>query len=303
MGDPAPLQPDLPFDLEAPAPTPRSPQPAEAASTPVASELPARPAWRPVVVAEPGPPLTQRLLDRLRGLPWSRWRATGGRALGGGRVIGGVGARILRGGAAAVGTVVVHAAPYAASLARNLARAGLLKAALRLAALAIHVGGFPAVVTRTAIQLTVVHRAGLEVESVTYFETRDPAGYVVYQVPAELRTGLAVAFLPTVILALLAILCLAPALTPRFILHLHPNLLIWLEIWLGLGFAAHALPTNDEAAPLAEQARAGVGKAEPLALVTVVPAYLVAWLTRFGAVAPAVLGIAGALRISGAIFH
>jgi hypothetical protein len=269
------------------------------------------------VVAEPGPPLTRRLLDRLRGLHWWRWRATGGRALGGGRVIGAVGgralgggrvigavgARILRGGAAAVGTVVVNAAPYAASLARNLARAGLLKAALRLAALGIHVAGFPAVVTRTAIQLTVVHRAGLEVESVTYFETRDPAGYVIYQAPAELRTGLAVALLPSVILAVLAILCLAPALTPRFILHLHSNLLTWLAIWLGLGFAAHVLPTNDEAAPLAEQARAGVGKAEPLALVSVVPAYLVAWLTRFGAVAPAVLGVAGALRISGAIFH
>ena len=303
MSDPAPLQPDLPFDLEAPAPTPRSPQPAEAASTPVPSESPARPAWRPALVAEPGPPLTQQLLHRLRGLPWSRWRATGGRALGGGRVIGAVAARLLRGGAAAVGTVVVHAAPYAVSLARNLARAGLLKAALRLAALAIHVAGFPAVVTRTAIQLTVVHRAGLEVESVTYFETRDPAGYVIYQAPAELRTGLAVAFLPTLILALLAILCLAPALTPRFILHLHPTVLTWLAIWLGLGFAAHALPSNDEAGPLAEQARAGVGKAEPLALVTVVPAYLVAWLTRFGAVAPAVLGVAGALRISATIFH
>jgi hypothetical protein len=223
--------------------------------------------------------------------------------LGGSRGIGALAGRALRAGASVAGILIVRAAPYAIALARNIARAGLVKAALRMAALAIHVAGFPAVVTRTAIQLTVVHRAGLEVESVTYFETRDPAGYVVYQAPAELRTGLAAAFVPTLVLAALAILCLAPALTPRFILHLHPNALTWLEIWLGLGFAAHALPTHDEAAPLAEQARAGLGKADPLALLTVMPAYLVAWLTRLGAVPPAALGIAGALWVSRAIFH
>lgn len=303
MGDPAPLQPDLPFDLDAPAPAPRSPKPAEATSTPVPAEPPSPPAWRPTVVEAPGPPLTQQLLGRLRGLPWERWSALAGRAVGGSRGIGAVAARALGGGASVARTLVVRSAPYAVALARNIARAGLVKAALRMAALAVHVAGFPAVVTRTAIQLTVVHRAGLEVESVTYFETRDPAGYVIYQAPAELRTGLAAAFVPTLVLAVLAILCLAPALTPRFILHLHPTVLTWLAIWLGLGFAAHALPTNDEAAALAEQARAGVGKADPLALLSVVPAYLVAWLTRFGAVPPAALGIAGALWVSGTIFH
>ncbi|HLB77622.1 MAG TPA: hypothetical protein VJO72_11360 [Candidatus Dormibacteraeota bacterium] len=317
MGEPAPLQPDLPFDLEPPAPAPRSPKPAEAAATPVPTEPPSQPAWRPTVVEPPGPPLTQRILGRVRGLPWARGRALAGRALRGSRGIGalagralggsrGIGApagRALRAGASVAGTLIIRGAPYAIALARNIARAGLVKAALRMAALAIHICGFPAVVTRTAIQLTVVHRAGLEVESVTYFETRDPAGYVIYQAPAELRTGLTAAFVPTAVLAALAILCLAPALTPRFILHLHPNLLTWLEIWLGLGFAAHALPSYDEAAPLAEQARAGLGKADPLALLTVMPSYLVAWLTRFGAVPPAALGIAGALWASRAIFH
>jgi hypothetical protein len=303
MGEPAPLQPDLPFDLEPPAPAPRPPKPAEAAATPVPTEPPSPPAWRPTVVEPPGPPLTRQILDRVRGLPWARGRAMAGRALGGSRGIGASAARVLRAIGTVAGTLIVRSAPYAVALARNIARAGLVKAALRLAAMAIHVAGLPAVVTRTAIQLTVVHRAGLEVESVTYFETRDPAGYVIYQAPAELRSGLAAAFVPTAVLAVLAILCLAPALTPRFILHLHPTLLTWLELWLGLGFAAHALPSHDEAAPLAEQARARLGKADPLALLTVVPAYLVAWLTRFGAVPPAAFGIAGALWLSGAVFR
>jgi hypothetical protein len=303
MGEPAPLQPDLPFDLEPPVPAPRSPKPAETAAAPVPAEPPSQPAWRPTVVEPPGPPLTQQILGRVRGLPWARWRALAGRALGGSRGIGTVAGRALRAGGSVAATLIVRSAPYAIALARNIARAGLVKAALRMAALAIHVAGFPAVVTRTAIQLTVVHRAGLEVESVTYFEPRDPAGYVVYQAPTELRSGLAAAFVPATVLAALAILCLAPALTPRFILHLHPNPLTWLQIWLGLGFAAHVLPSNDEAAPLAEQARARLGKADPLALLTVVPAYLVAWLTRFGAVPPAGLGIAGALWVSGTIFH
>src|SRR5207245_11227605 len=116
------------------------------------------------------PPLPRQLRDRVRGRPRAQSRALAGRALGGSRGIGAVAARILRAIGRVAGTLIVRSAPYAIALARNIARAGLVKAALRMAALAIHIGGFPAVVTRTAIQLTVVHRAGLEVESVTYFE-------------------------------------------------------------------------------------------------------------------------------------
>src|SRR2546428_8588352 len=122
MGDPAPLQPELPFDLEAPAPVARSPKPADEASTPVPGDRPSPPAWRPTVVEAPAAPLTQ-ILDRVRAFPWARWRALAGRALGGSLGIGAVGARALRGGAAVAGTLIVRGAPYAATLARNLARA------------------------------------------------------------------------------------------------------------------------------------------------------------------------------------
>lgn len=302
MGEPAPLQPDLPFDLSPAASTPVS-RPAAESATPPPDEPPITQAWRPALVEELPPPLTQQLLGRLRGLPWSRWRALGRRAIGRGSRIGAIGARILRLGAAAAGSTLAKGAPYAVTLARKTARAGLPQAALRMGAVAVHVVGFPAVVTRTAIQLTAIHRAGLTIETVTYFEVRDPAGYVVYQAPANLGTGVAVAFLPTLILAVLAILCLAPALTPRTILHLHYSLLTWIQIWLGLGFAAHALPTHEEAGPLAEQARTGVGQAEPLALLTVGPAQLVAWVTAFGGLVPAALGIVVIWSLSGALFH
>ena len=51
------------------------------------------------------------------------------------------------------------------------------------------------------------------------------------------------------------------ALTPRIVLHLPVTWVTWLQVWLGVGFAAHALPAYDEAGPVAEQARVGVVKA------------------------------------------
>jgi len=306
MGEPAPLQPDLPFDLEAAAnaspATPPQPPVADSSVAP-AEPVSVRPAWRPAVVEDPGPPLSQQLLDRIRALPWSRWRGTGARALGAGGGATAILARFLRVAVAAGGSGLARFAPYAAALARNTARAGLVRAALRWSAIAVHAAGFPGVVLRTAVQFSVVHRAGLTVESVTYFEAQDPAGYVVYEAPKDLGTGLAVAYLPTVVLLLLSLLCLAPALTPRAVLHLHPGLLTWLQIWTGLAFATHAMPTHEEAAPLAEQARVGVAKAEPLALIAVVPAQLIAWISRFGGLAPALLGAALAIWLSGLIFR
>lgn len=303
MGEPAPLQPDLPFDRGGPAPSGRpGPPPGQpAAVTPPG--LPAVPAWQPTVVEELPPPLTQQLAGRLQGLPWARWGAQLQQAIRQSSWAGAVGRRTLRVGATAASAAMTQGAPYAAALARNTARAGLVRAGLRLAALAVHLVGFPAVVTRTAIQLTVVHRAGLTVESVTYFEARDPAGYVVYQAPADLGTGLAIAFAPTGILMALAIVCLAPTLTPRAALHLPVSLLTWAQIWLGLGFATHALPTHEEAEPLADQARAGLAKAEPLALLTMIPAQIVAWITAPDALLPAALGLAAALWVSGMFWH
>jgi len=303
MADPAPLQPDLPFDLEAPAPSARREPAGPDVPVSPADAAPSRPAWRPAVVEPPPPPLTEQLLARLRGLPWSRWRAMSARVMSRSGSVGRVGARYFRVAGAAAAAGLGRGAPYAATLAKNIARAGLVRAALRLGATALHIAGLPGVVIRTAVQFSVVHRAGLSVETATYFEVGDPAGYVVYEAPKDLSTGLAVAFVPTVILVILAVLCLAPALAPRTILHLHPNPLTWLQLWVGLALAAHALPNHGEAAPLAEQARAGVAKAQPLALIAVVPAQLTAWLTWFGGLAPALVGIAATLWLSGLVFR
>ena len=90
--------------------------------------------------------------------------------------------------------------------------------------------------------------------------------------------------------AVLAVICLAQALTPRAILDLPPTWVTWLQIWLGLAFAAHGLPAYEEAGPVAEQARVGVVKADPVAVFWVIPAQIAAVLTRFGGILPAIVG-------------
>ena len=287
-GAPDPIQEDLPF--EAPAAAPGS------------SETPPWVAARPR--ADLPPSLTDQLLTRLRAIPWARWRAAATPVLKSGAEQLGTVAKVaaIRGGGIAR-VAVKRGAPYTVRLAKATARISLIRAFPLLIARTIHLFGFPAVVLRTAIQFAVAHRAGLAIDEVTYFVVDDPAGYTVYEAPPWLGTAISIAYIPTLVLFILAILCLAPALAPRTVLHLPTNWMTGVQLWLGLSFAAHALPSYEEAGPVAEQARVGVVKADPVSVFWLIPAQIVAILTRFGGIVPAIVGVLACWWLATAIFH
>src|SRR5207248_2142775 len=79
---------------------------------------------------------------------------------------------------------------------------------------------------------------------------------------------------------------------PAVVLHLPITWITWVQLWLGLSFASHMLPSYEEAGPVAEQARVGVVKADPISVFWVIPAQIVALLTRLGGILPAVVGVA-----------
>jgi hypothetical protein len=280
-----PIQEDLPLDLEA--------GPAE------------RPAFRP---AEPNlgltPSLYEQIWTTLRAVPWARWRAQATPVLKAGAEQLGTVARVAvsRGGTVAR-VAVKRGTPYTLQLAKATARISLVRAFPLLIARTIHLFGFPAVVLRTAIQFTIAHRAGLTIDEVTYFRVDDPAGYTVYEAPPRLGTAIAITYLPTLVLWFLAVICLAPALTPRTLLHLPTTWLTWVQLWLGLAFASHMLPSYEEAGPVAEQARVGVVKADPISVFWVIPAQIVAVLTRFGGIVPAIVGVLACWWLAGALFR
>jgi hypothetical protein len=292
-----PIQEDLPLDLPA--------------SPPGAKPVPAAP--RPA--AELPPSLLEQFLAQVRGLPWGRWRAQAAPILkSGAEQVGAVAkVAVTRGSAAAKvaaahgGTVarvaVKRGAPYTVQLAKATAQISLIRAFPLLIARTIHLFSYPAVVLRTSIQFTVAHRAGLAIDEVIYFRVDDPAGYTVYEAPPRLGTAIAIAYVPTLVLAVLAVVCLAPALTPRVVLHLPATWVTWVQLWLGLAFAAHALPSYEEAGPVAEQARVGVVKADPVSVFWVIPAQIVAILTRFGGILPAVAGVLACWWLASALLH
>jgi hypothetical protein len=292
-----PIQEDLPLDLPA---SPQGAKPVPAAPRP-AAELP--------------PSLLEQFLAQLRALPWARWRAQAAPILkSGAEQVGAVAkVAVTRGSAAAKvaaahgGTVarvaVKRGAPYTVQLAKATAQISLIRAFPLLIARTIHLFGYPAVVLRTSIQFTVAHRAGLAIDEVIYFRVDDPAGYTVYEAPPRLGTAIAIAYVPTLVLAVLAVVCLAPALTPRVVLHLPATWVTWVQLWLGLAFAAHALPSYEEAGPVAEQARVGVVKADPVSVFWVIPAQIVAILTRFGGILPAVAGVLACWWLASALLH
>jgi hypothetical protein len=269
-----PIQPELPLDFDPAKPRPASNLPQKSA------------AWQPEPIIL-RPSIYERAFSWLRSLPWDRWR-TRARPL-------------LQAGAAQVQTsaaqlagmariAVSRGAPYTATLARRTASLSLFRLLFLQIAKTIHLAGLPAVVTRTAIQLALAHRAGLAIDEVVFFRLEDPAGYTVYEAPPRLSTAISIAYLPTLVLSILSFICLAPAITPHVVLHLPITWLTWLQVWLGLSFAAHALPAYEEAGPVAEQVRVGMRQADPVAVVAFLPTQAVALLGRLGGVLPAVAG-------------
>jgi|SRR6266853_1858950 len=282
-----PIQEDLPLDL---------------------TQSPAMPPAKQRRVPQPGgerpPSLVEQLLARLRAIPWARMRAKAAPVLRTGAEQLGTAAKVAVIRSSTVARVAVkRGTPYALQLAKGTARISFIRALPLLIARTIHLFGFPAVVVRTAIQFTIAHRSGLAIDEVVYFRVDDPAAYTVYEAPPKLGTAIAITYLPTLLLTILSVICLASALTPRVVLHLPITWVTWVQLWLGLSFAAHMLPSYDEAGPVAEQARVGVGKADPVSVFWVIPAQIVALLTRLGGILPAVVGVAACWWLASSIFR
>ncbi len=282
-----PIQEDLPLDL---TPSPAKPP------------APRRP------VLQPGgglpPSLVEQVLARLRAIPWARMRAKAAPVLRTGAEQLGSAAKVaMTRGSTVAWVAVKRGTPYAVQLAKGTARISFIRALPLLIARTIHLFGFPAVVVRTALQFTIAHRAGLAIDEVVYFRVDDPAGYTVYEAPPKLGTAIAITYLPTLVLAILSVFCLAPALTPRVVLHLPTTWVTWVQLWLGLSFASHMLPSYEEAGPVAEQARVGVVKADPVSVFWVIPAQIVALITRLGGILPAVVGVAACWWLASSIFR
>jgi len=282
-----PIQEDLPLDLT---------------QSPAKPPAPRRPVQQPR--GDLPPSLVEQVLARLRAIPWAGMRAKAAPVLRtGAEQLGGAAKVAVTRGSTVAWVAVKRGTPYAVQLAKGTARISFIRALPLLIARTIHLFGFPAVVVRTALQFTIAHRAGLAIDEVVYFRVDDPAGYTVYEAPPKLGTALAITYLPTLVLAILSVFCLAPALTPRVVLHLPTTWVTWVQLWLGLSFASHMLPSYEEAGPVAEQARVGVVKADPVSVFWVIPAQIVALVTRLGGILPAVVGVAACWWLASSIFR
>src|SRR5438477_3193354 len=282
-----PIQEDLPLDLtQVPAQPPatlRSP-------LPPGGELP--------------PSLFEQVLARLRAIPWARMGATAAPILRTGAEQLGTAAKVAVIRSSTVARVAVkRGTPYALQLAKGTARISFIRALPLLIARTIHLFGFPAVVVRAAIQFTIAHRSGLAIDEVVYFRVDDPAAYTVYEAPPKLGTAIAITYLPTLLLAFFSVICLAPALTPRAVLHLPITWVTWVQLWLGLSFASHMLPSYEEAGPVAEQRGVGGVKADRISAFGRVPQRVVALLTRLGGILPAVVGVAACSWLGVSLFR
>lgn len=101
---------------------------------------------------------------------------------------------------------------------------------------------FPGVVLRQAIQVVMCRLAGVKVLDVRYFRRDTPSGYVLHEMPKELRTSLGLALGPLVVHTILCMALCLPALAPVQFHESSIDAMGLFQLWLGLSIGMHAFP-------------------------------------------------------------
>ena len=98
-----------------------------------------------------------------------------------------------------------------------------------------------------------------------YFRVGNPAGYVIHESTENFNTTFLVSMGPFFVNTLLCILICLPAYMPIKFFNLEQPLSYFL-IWLGTSIGMHAIPSNEDANNIYEQAKKKVKEFNPLAL-------------------------------------
>jgi len=126
---------------------------------------------------------------------------------------------------------------------------------------------FPGIIVHEFAHMFFCKVRKIAVLDACYFRIGNPAGYVIHESTANFTTTFLVSMGPFIINTLLCLLICLPAYMPiKFFDIEHP--LSYFLIWLGVSIGMHAIPSNQDASNVYEQAKEEVKHHNILAIIS-----------------------------------
>jgi hypothetical protein len=126
---------------------------------------------------------------------------------------------------------------------------------------------FPGIIVHEFAHLFFCKLRNVAVFEVCYFQTKSPVGYVIHENTKNFYTTFLISMGPFFVNTILCLLICIPAYLPiNFFEISHP--LSYLLMWLGVSIGMHAIPSNQDAKNLYEQAKEKVKEKNVLALIS-----------------------------------
>lgn len=126
---------------------------------------------------------------------------------------------------------------------------------------------FPGIIVHEFAHLLFCRLRKVAILDVCYFRFENPAGYVIHESTDNFYTTFLISMGPFFVNTLLCLLICLPAYMPiKFFDIEHP--LSYVLIWLGVSIGMHAIPSNQDANNIYQQAREKVKERNILALIS-----------------------------------
>jgi hypothetical protein len=126
---------------------------------------------------------------------------------------------------------------------------------------------FPGIIVHEFAHMFFCKLRKVAVFDACYFRVGNPAGYVVHENTDNFSTTFLISMGPFFINTLLCLLICLPAYMPiKYFDLAHP--LSYFLMWLGVSIGMHAIPSNQDANNVYEQAKTEVKKANILAIIS-----------------------------------
>jgi hypothetical protein len=126
---------------------------------------------------------------------------------------------------------------------------------------------FPGVIVHEFAHMLFCKLRKVAVFDAVYFQWGDPAGYVIHENTNNFTTTFLISMGPFFVNTILCLLICLPAYMPIEVYNLeHP--FSYFLVWLGVSIGMHAIPSDQDANNVYEQAKVSIKKGNVLALVS-----------------------------------
>jgi hypothetical protein len=131
----------------------------------------------------------------------------------------------------------------------------------------ISIATFPGVIVHEFAHLLFCKIRKVAVLDVCYFQMDNPVGYVIHERTENFTDTFLISMGPFLVNTVLCFLICFPAFMPVSYFDIsHP--LSYFLLWLGLSIGMHAVPSNEDANNIFEQAKTEVKSLNPLAIIS-----------------------------------